>query len=79
MTSFDWIDFSRLENIEQDIRYIFDQAVSYMDDARKSAILSTFSARLGNLMVLSQVQRPQDDQAQDLEQDQAEDYSIKMM
>ncbi len=50
MTSFDWIDFDRLKGIDREIREIFDQAGGYMDEARKSAVLSAFSSRLGNLM-----------------------------
>ncbi len=49
-----------------------------MDEARKSAIISAFSSRLGNLMVLSQVQTPMDDLAQDVEQDAAQDYGFRM-
>lgn len=78
VTSFDWIDFGKLEGIEQEIRLIFDQAGDYMDEARKSAIISAFSSRLGNLMVLSEVQRPVDDLTQDVEQDSAQEYGFKM-
>lgn len=78
VTSFDWIDFGKLDGIEQEIRQVFDRAGDYMDEARKSAIISAFSSRLGNLMVLAEVQRPEDDLAQDVEQDMAQDYSFKM-
>ncbi len=78
VTSFDWINFDKLNGIEEDIRQIFDQAGDYMDEARKSAIISAFSSRLGNLMVLSEVQTSTDDLAQDVEQDTAQDYRFKM-
>lgn len=78
VTSFDWIDFGKLEGIEQEMREVFDQAGEYMDEARKSAIISAFSSRLGNLMVLSEVQTTTDDLAQDVEQDTAQDYEFKM-
>lgn len=78
VTSFDWIDFDRLNRMEEEIRQVFDQASDYMDEARKSAIISAFSSRLGNLMVLSEVQTPTDDLAQDVEQDTAQDYGFKM-
>lgn len=78
VTSFDWIDFGKLDGIEQEIRQVFEQAGDYMDEARKSAIISAFSSRLGNLMVLAEVQRPEDDLAQDVEQDTARDYGLKM-
>lgn len=78
VASFDWIDFRRLEGIEQEIREVFDQAGDYMDEARKSAIVSAFSARLGNLMVLSEEQHPEDNITQDVEQDTAQDYGFKL-
>lgn len=78
VTSFEWIDFDKLNGVEEDIRRVFDQAGEYMDEARKSAIISAFSSRLGNLMVLSQVQTPADDLAQDVEQDTAQNYGFKM-
>lgn len=78
VTSFDWIDFGRLNGIEEEIRQVFDQAGDYMDEARKSAILSAFASRLGNLMVLSEAQTPADDLAQDVELDTAQDYGFKM-
>jgi len=78
VTSFDWINFDKLNGIEEEIRQIFDQAGDYMDEARKSAILHTFSSRLENLMILSEVQRPTDDIEQDVGHDTAQDYGIKM-
>ena len=78
VTSFDWIDFDRLNGIEDEIRHVFDQAGDYMDESRKSAIISAFSSRLGNLMVLSEVQRPEDDLTQDVIEDTAQDYGFKM-
>lgn len=78
VTSFDWLDFGKLNGVEDEIREVFDQAGEYMDKARKSAILSAFSSRLGNLMALSEVQHPTDDIEQDVEQDAAQDYGMKM-
>ena len=78
VTSFDWIDFGKLKGIEQDIRDILDQAGEYVDESRKTAIISAFSSRLGQLMVLAQVQRQEDDVAQDVEQDRAQDYGFRM-
>ena len=75
---FDRLDFDRLNDVESEIREIFDQAGDYMDEARKTAILSAFSSRLGNLMALSEVQRPTDDIEQDVEQDTARNYGMKM-
>ena len=77
VTSFDWINFNKLNGIEEDIRRIFDQAGDYMDESRKSAILSAFSSRLKNLITLSEVQTPTDDLTQDVKQDTAQDYGFK--
>ena len=78
VTSFGWIDFDRLRGVEQDIRDILDQAGEYVDESRKAAIISAFSSRLGQLMVLAKVQRQEDDVAQDVDQDRAQDYGFKM-
>ena len=78
VTSFDWIDFDKLSGAQDEIRQVFDQAGDYMDEARKTAILSAFSSRLRNLMMLSEVQCPMDDIEQDAQQDIAVDYGIKM-
>lgn len=77
VSSFDWINFDKLNSIEEDIRRIFDQAGGYMDEARKSAILSASSLRLEKLIILPEVQTPTDDLAQDAEQDTAQDYGLK--
>ena len=78
VTSFDWIDFDKLSGVVNEIRQVFDQAGDYMDEARKTAILSAFSSRLRNLMMLSEVQCPVDDIEQDAQQDTALDYGVKM-
>lgn len=78
VTSFDWIGFEKLNGIEKEIQQVFSQSGGYMDEARKTAILSAFSIRMDNLMILSQVQRPTDNIEQDVEQDTAQEYGFKM-
>ena len=78
VTSFDWINFDKLYGVEEEIRQVFNQARDYMDEIRKSAIISAFTSRIGNLMILSEVQSQLDDIEQDVEQDTAQDYGIKM-
>lgn len=56
VSSFDWIDFDRLEASQQIICDVFDQADEYIDTARKDAILSAYSARLKHLMEMSELQ-----------------------
>ena len=74
VTSFDWIDFNRLQGIEEVLRGVYDQACEYMDTARKDAVLTAFSARLQNLMAISAVQKSRDDIAQDVELDLSQEY-----
>lgn len=78
VTSFDWIDFAKLNGIERELRDIFDMAGDYMDQTRRSAILSTFSMRLDNLMMLAQVQHQEDDVTQDVALDTARQYDHTM-
>lgn len=74
VTSFDWIDFNRLSDIEGALREVYDRAGDYVDVARKDAILSAFSTGLQNLMAISAVQKSRDDVAQDVELDLAQEY-----
>lgn len=74
VTSFDWVNFDKLQGIEGEIRQVFDQAGDYMDEARKDAIISAFSARCKHLKALSERQTPTDDISQDVEQDRAQSY-----
>jgi len=53
VTSFDWIDFSKLKGIDKDIRKIFDQAGEYMDEVRKNAVISSIMNRIINLETIS--------------------------
>lgn len=78
VTSFGWMDFEKLTGIEDDIRAVLDQAGTYMDEARKEAIISAFSMRLENLMKLTQAQRQTDDVRQDVEQDVQQEYGFRM-
>lgn len=78
VTSFDWIDFDRLKGLEHEIRTVLDQAGEYVDESRKTAIVSAFSSRLGQLMVLAQVQHQEDDVTQDVTQDRAQEYGFTL-
>lgn len=78
VTSFDWLDFGRLNGMEDEIRQVLDQAGDFVDEARKSAIITAFSSRLENLIVLSQIQRTVDEISMDVETDTKQDYGFKM-
>ncbi len=53
VTSFEWIDFSKLKDIEEDVRKIFDEAGEYVDEQRKRAIISSMKNRIVNLEAIS--------------------------
>lgn len=78
VTSFDWLGFGRLNGMEDEIRQVLDQAGDFVDEARKSAIITAFSSRLENLIVLSQIQRTVDEISMDVETDTKQDYGFKM-
>lgn len=75
VTDFTWIDFAALEGIEPKIKAILDQAGEYLDAPRKAAILSAFSARVEDVRTLAKSHHPEDDLAQDVQQDKAQDYT----
>lgn len=79
ISSFGWIDFDRLDGLDEEMREVFDQAGAYMDEARKDAIVSAYKSRLEHLMELSQTQERADRLEQDVEQDKAQDYRGKQM
>lgn len=79
VTSFDWVDFDRLQNVEDDLRAVLDQAGEYLDETRKDAILSAYVSRLEQLAELAHTHEQKDEIARDVEQDQAKEYGIGPM
>lgn len=78
VTSFDWIDFSKLKDIDEDIRRIFDEAEEYMEESRKSAITSSVMKRIQTLEGIAMANTPAiDDTNDDVTEDIAEDYTPK--
>lgn len=76
VTSFGWIEFDKLRGVEEELRQVFDQAGEYMDEIRKTAIISAFSSRLRNLMALSETPAVEDDITRDVAHDVAQDYGF---
>ena len=79
VTSFAWIDFSKLAGIDEDIRRIFDEAGEYMEDSRKAAIAGAVMKRIEKLEAIAQANAPHvDNTDEDVTEDIAEDYGFKM-
>lgn len=53
VTSFDWIDFEKLEGIDKEIASVFDEAGEYIDDNRKNAIIFSVMKRIDRLKALA--------------------------
>lgn len=76
VTSFGWIDFSKLNGVEEDIREVFRSAGEYMDDARIDAITKSVNQRIAHLYDIAQAfTQVNDDITEDTTEDIAEDYT----
>lgn len=76
VTSFDWIDFSKLNGVEEDIREVFRSAGEYMDDARIDAITKSVNQRIAHLYDIAQAfTQVNDDITEDTTENIAEDYT----
>lgn len=53
VTNYDWINFTALENIDEDIRKVFAEAGMYADENRISAVVSSVKRRISNLQALA--------------------------
>lgn len=83
VTSFDWIDFSKLDGIKEEIREILsdERAKEFMEESRCNAIVSALGKRFEYLQSLVMEQtyvQKQDNIKFDVTEDIAEDYSMKM-
>ena len=77
-TSFDWLDLSKLQDIDQDIREVFAGAEEYVDRHRVEAIAASVNQRTQLLTTFVLTQQPQVDSTEnDVEKDVAAEYEIK--
>lgn len=75
VSSFDWIDFEALKNIEKDIRNVFSEAGIYAEKNRIEAIIKSVKKRIANLEILAQQKTEVvDNISDDVEKDIAETY-----
>ena len=81
VTSFDWLDLSKLDGVDQDIRVVFAGAEEFIDKERVEAIIASVNQRIQMLatFILTRQPRPQGDSAKnDVEENVAAEYGMKM-
>ena len=77
VTSFDWLDLSKLGGIEQDIREVFAGAEEFIDKERVEAIVTSVNQRIQMLETFTLTQQPQADSTEnDVERNVASEYGM---
>ena len=61
VTSFDWLDLSKLDGVDQDIREVFAGAEEFIDKERVEAIVASVNQRVQLLATFILTQQPQMD------------------
>lgn len=78
-TSFDWLDLSKLDSVDHDIRKVFAGAEEFIDKERVEAIVVSVNQRIQMLETFILTQRPQEDSTEnDVERNVAAEYGMKM-
>ena len=79
VTSFDWIDFDKLRDCEDEIRDVLAQSRDYLDDERVEAIIGSINKRIDILENMSMIMDEfSDNTDSDVDEDIAEDYGFEM-
>ena len=77
MTSFDWLDLSKLDGVDQDIREVFAGAEEFIDKERVEAIITSVNQRVQLLATFILTQQPQMDSTEnDVEENVAAEYGM---
>ena len=77
VTSFDWLDLSKLDGVDQDIREVFAGAEEFIDKERVEAIIASVNQRIQMLETFILTQRPQEDSTEnDVERNVAAEYGM---
>ena len=77
VTSFDWLDLSKLDGVDQDIREVFAGAEEFIDKERVEAIIASVNQRTQMLETFILTQRPQEDSTEnDVERNVAAEYGM---
>lgn len=79
VTSFDWLDLSKLNGVDQDIREVFAGVEEFIDKERVEAIIASVNQRVQLLATFILTQQPQVDSTEnDVERNVAAEYGMKM-
>ena len=79
VTSFDWLDLSKLDGVDQDIREVFTGAEEFIDKERVEAIVASVNQRIQMLETFILTQQPQMDSTEnDVEENVAAEYGMKL-
>ena len=79
VTSFDWLDLSKLDDVDQDIREVFTGAEEFIDKERVEAIAASVNQRIQMLETFILTQQPQEDSTEnDVERNVAGEYTMKL-
>ena len=79
VTSFDWLDLSKLDGVDQDIREVFAGAEEFIDKERVEAIIASVNQRVQLLATFILTQQPQMDSTEnDVEENVAAEYGMKL-
>ena len=81
VTSFDWIDFSKLSDAGDMVRKVFSdpRAKELISENRKEAIVQMVERHIESLQTIAESHAPQEDHAEDdVEENIAEDYTQKL-
>ena len=77
VTSFDWLDLSKLDGVDQDIRVVFAGAEEFIDKERVEAIVASVNQRVQLLATFILTQQPQVDSTEnDVERNVAAEYGM---
>ena len=77
VTSFDWLDLSKLDGVDQDIREVFAGAEEFIDKERVEAIVASVNQRIQMLETFILTQQPQEDSTEnDVERNVAAEYGM---
>lgn len=75
VTSFDWIDFDALSDVDEEIREILSVARKFVDAERREAIIKSVRDRISALEAFASERSPQQDELiDDVPADSAEEY-----
>ncbi len=76
VTSFDWIDFSKLDGIDDEIQEILsgERTAEFIDDTRRNAIANSVVKRIAMLKEIAQQHTNTDDLSDDLTENIAQTY-----